>query len=70
MYDRTVWASERLSLQMALDSAEHEIQRLRGEIRNFRGAMEAGPVGKVDGEKVRENVYYDFFILLNSVSVY
>ncbi|KAH9499237.1 hypothetical protein Btru_004500 [Bulinus truncatus] len=36
VYDRTVWASERLGLQMALDSAEHEIQRLRTEIQQFR----------------------------------
>ncbi|XP_070212349.1 A-kinase anchor protein 9-like isoform X3 [Littorina saxatilis] len=37
LYERTVWASERLSLQMALDSAEHEIDRLKKELRSFRG---------------------------------
>ncbi|XP_055874184.1 A-kinase anchor protein 9-like isoform X4 [Biomphalaria glabrata] len=39
VYDRTVWASERLGLQMALDSAEHEIQRLRTEIQQFRAKI-------------------------------
>ncbi|CAG5122858.1 unnamed protein product, partial [Candidula unifasciata] len=39
VYDRTIWASERLSLQIALDSAEHEIQRLRSEIQNFKSSL-------------------------------
>lgn len=39
VYDRTIWASERLSLQMALNSAEHEIQRLRSEIHNFKSSV-------------------------------
>ncbi|KAK3788344.1 hypothetical protein RRG08_025072 [Elysia crispata] len=52
VYDRTVWASERLSLQMALDSAEHEIQRLRGELQQFRKFMNAeGQLVTVDHEK-------------------
>ncbi|RUS92076.1 hypothetical protein EGW08_000100 [Elysia chlorotica] len=52
VYDRTVWAGERLSLQMALDSAEHEIQRLRGEIQQFRKFMNAeGQLVSVDNEK-------------------
>ncbi|XP_005093244.2 A-kinase anchor protein 9 [Aplysia californica] len=52
VYDRTVWASERLSLQMALDSAEHEIQRLRGEIRQFRSLMNSdGQASRVDVDK-------------------
>ena len=53
VYDRTVWASEKLSLQMALDSAEHEIQRLRGEIRSFKGVVTTeGIVCQVDANKV------------------
>ncbi|GFN73773.1 A-kinase anchor protein 9-like [Plakobranchus ocellatus] len=52
VYDRTVWASERLSLQMALDSAEHEIQRLRGELQHFRKFMNSeGQLITVDHEK-------------------
>ncbi|GFS21832.1 A-kinase anchor protein 9 [Elysia marginata] len=52
VYDRTVWASERLSLQMALDSAEHEIQRLRDELQHFRKFMNAeGQLVTVDHEK-------------------
>uniref|UniRef100_A0A0B7BBN1 Pericentrin/AKAP-450 centrosomal targeting domain-containing protein n=2 Tax=Arion vulgaris TaxID=1028688 RepID=A0A0B7BBN1_9EUPU len=39
VYDRTIWASERLSFQMSLDSAEHEIQRLRSEIQHLKSLI-------------------------------
>ena len=64
VYDRTVWASERLSLQMALDSAEHEIQRLRGELQQFRKFMNAeGQLVTVDHEKVCRRVMLGFLCL-------
>ena len=54
IYERTVWASERLSLQMALDSAEHEIDRLKKELRSFRGRFNSeGFMVDADRDKVR-----------------
>lgn len=53
LYERTVWASERLSLQMALDSAEHEIDRLKKELRSFRGRFNSeGFMVDADRDKV------------------
>ena len=53
LYERTVWASERLSLQMSLDSAEHEIDRLKKELRSFRGRFNSeGFMVDADRDKV------------------
>nr|KAG5706100.1 hypothetical protein BaRGS_025722 [Batillaria attramentaria] len=54
LYERTVWASERLSLQMALDSAEHEIDRLKKELRQFRGRFDSeGFMVETDRDKMQ-----------------
>ncbi|XP_025095039.1 A-kinase anchor protein 9-like isoform X3 [Pomacea canaliculata] len=54
IYERTIWASERLNLQMALDSAEHEIDRLKKELRLFRGRYDAeGFVMEADRDKMQ-----------------
>ena len=53
VYERSVWANERLSLQMALDSAEHEIDRLKKELRSFRGRFNSeGFMVEADRDKV------------------
>lgn len=55
LYERTVWASERLSLQMSLDSAEHEIDRLKKELRQFRARFDSeGFMVETDRDKVTE----------------
>ncbi|CAL1542040.1 unnamed protein product [Lymnaea stagnalis] len=56
VYDRTVWASERLGLQMALNSAEHEIERLRTEIQQFRSLVHSDrDIARFDPNKARRN---------------
>jgi valyl-tRNA synthetase len=56
VYERTVWASERRSLQTALDTAEREIDHLKKELRNFRGRFNAeGFMLEADREKVNKN---------------
>ena len=48
---------------MALDSAEHEIQRLRGELHQFRKFMNAeGQLVTVDHEKVSREKFCGPFI--------
>ncbi|KAL8567867.1 hypothetical protein ACOMHN_058989 [Nucella lapillus] len=41
IYECTAWAGERMKLQLALDSAEHEIDNLKKELRSFRGHFNA-----------------------------
>ncbi|XP_076469593.1 LOW QUALITY PROTEIN: uncharacterized protein LOC143299932 [Babylonia areolata] len=54
MFERTVWASERLKLQMALDSAEHEIDHLKKELRSFRGHFNSeGFMVEADRDKMQ-----------------
>lgn len=54
LYERTVWASERLNLQLALDSAEREIDRLKKELHSFRGRFNSeGFMIENDREKIQ-----------------
>ncbi|XP_046573587.1 A-kinase anchor protein 9-like [Haliotis rubra] len=54
LQDRMSWASERLSLQMSLDTAEREVGRLQSEIRLFRSQLDSeGYLTEADRDKMQ-----------------
>ncbi|XP_041366390.1 A-kinase anchor protein 9-like isoform X3 [Gigantopelta aegis] len=53
MHERVMWANERLSLQMNLDTAERETERLQGELRMLRNEQNAVHIVDTDREKMQ-----------------